>query len=354
MANYYGNTYDSLQAAKTADNALQMQRVLAMILAESRRDTERTNRAGQSKDERVANRVADNDAERIRSAMANSQSQRDADQLRQMMHDSSSEAVAFDRTLADQISELTRTGSAEEIARLNRAQQNDIANRELELRKLPFSPESRAHELEVARLGIRPDPRLVQDAARENALIRESNFEAEGVAKLANSKLDPITKQHDINFNNSWWTKDGTWNKRYADDVTGIHSGLGEQGSLVTFDAAARKFVPRVRNEVPIPENYLAPRQNRPAMDGSISVPIAPRVEPAWDAQSAPPIGRVAIPIAPRPSGGATGSWGVPVGVPVAPSRVFTSEAEARAAGIAPGQEFILIQNGERWRARLR
>lgn len=92
-----------------------------------------------------------------------------------------------------------------------------------------------------------------------------------------------------------------------------------------------------------------APRPNRAMMEGSVPVPALAQVTApvAPTAVNRDPLGLAAW------FHGQFGRTSPVAAAPVA-GQEFRSADEARAAGIAPGQEFIIIQNGERWRARMR
>lgn len=289
MATYTGSNLTDVQSARTAENLsvreASLRRALAAIQAMSEVGR-------QSSAERIAGRSAANEAVRL-----------------QNMLDLGREQY----------------GSQERVAGLERASRKEISDAEIGVRKLPFSEEMLKHELEKARLGIRPDPYMTRDIGQANIESIAMNDLAKSIAESANLTIDREEAELLKDLPGpDWWNKEAKIKDGLTRIITGLDAKLGENRQLLEFVPSTNRYKPRVRAIIPIPtgqfgptpgasvvptalnQSLLTPPLNIPTAPpipaqptGSMAVPIAPRTVSAWDAPGAYPVqqsyGRIAL-----------------------------------------------------------
>lgn len=229
-------------------------------------------RSGQSSAERIASKSAANEAERIRNTLL--------------------------------LGQETNTNAAT-IAKLER-------DSRFELGQLPYSPEARKHALEIARLGIRPDPYMTRDIGKANIESLAINDLAKSIAESANLTIDREEAEL-LKDLPGWdkWDRDTKIKDGLTKIITRLDEKLGENRQLLEFVPSTNRYKPRVRAIIPIPTGQeggppqtglplvppiQGPRQNWRMMDESIPLPAPLPMSGVYNS----PTGGVAVPVAAR------------------------------------------------------
>lgn len=293
MATYTGRDLTDVQSARTAENLsireASLRRALAAIQAMSEVGR-------QSSAERIAGNSAANEAMRLTNNLTLGREQ---------------------------------YGSNERVAGLERLNRLELGQLQAQAQGLPFTPEARAHALDIARLGVRPDPYVTRDIGQANIESIAMNDLAKSIAESANLTIDREEAEL-LKDLPGWdkWDRDTKIKDGLTRIITGLDAKLGENRQLLEFVPSTNRYKPRVRAIIPIPTGQFGPtqnglptvpppRQNLRMMEDSVPLNPVPVPYGPTSGTFSPPLGRVAVPVT-QPVVAASPVIAAPMAVPQA------------------------------------